>query len=572
MSGPEPLVETAHGPVRGSRAGDVAVFRRVPYAATPAGAARFAAPIPPVPWREVRDASGETVSMAPAPARDRIGDLDMTAISGAPWSPEAPGDYLTVNVWAPMTPAVERQPVVVFVHGGGFIGGAGSAPAYNGAALARHGLVVVTVNYRLGAAGWLHLDGAPDNRGLLDVLAALRWVQDNIGAFGGDPDRVTVMGQSAGATIVAALLAMPAATGLFRRAISQSGNALGAFTRAQAARVTVALAAVAGVPATADGFAALSDADLVRYTGELRGLDLTIDAVADPMLGLSPFSLVLDEATVAAQPATPVTGAVDLLIGTNTDEANLYLVPTAGAGDAATMSALLFGAGTEALAEAHSAAGGRTFRYEFAWRSDAFEGALGAAHTMELPFVFGTVGLPSLHGPRSLLGSTSDADLVSAVIQRAWAGFIRDGDPGWPPSSPGTPVVQRLGAKLPIKPGNWPATGYPLSPAVRKGNVVAVSGQIPVDPVTGHPVGATVTDQLEQVFRNITALLHAAGAVPDDIVSMHVYLRRHEDFAEMNAAYARLAPSPHPARTTVYMSLPGDLLVEVDAIAVLDDR
>ncbi|WP_162794949.1 carboxylesterase family protein, partial [Nonomuraea lactucae] len=257
---PRPEAATPYGPVRGEWCDGVAVFRAIPYAATPHGAARFAAPAAPSPWREVREATRAS-AVAPAPPRDRIGELDMTALSGTPWRPADPDttrngtsspdadDYLTVNVWTPATPT-RRLPVLVFVHGGGFLSGTGAAAAYDGTALARQGIVVVTLNYRLGAAGWLHLDGAPDNRGLLDVLAALRWVRDGIGAFGGNPRHVTVMGQSAGATIVGALLASPPAAGLFHRAISQSGNGLGALVPAQARRVTEALAAAAGVEPT----------------------------------------------------------------------------------------------------------------------------------------------------------------------------------------------------------------------------------------------------------------------------------------------------------------------------------
>ncbi|MEU2253428.1 carboxylesterase family protein [Nocardia xishanensis] len=441
------VVATTNGPVRGAHRHGIDVFHAVPYAATPTGRARFAVPTPPESWTRVRDASIPRPSMAPAPARDRIGDLDLTAISGPPWRPGDHQDYLAVDVWAPAA-VPERRPVVVFVHGGGFIGGWGGAAAYDGTSLARHGLIVVTVNYRLGAAGWLHLPDAPDNRGLLDVLAALSWVRENIEEFGGDPGRVTVLGQSAGATIVAALLAMPAAKGLFQRAISQSGNALGAFTPAQAEKVTEALATAAGVEATADGFAAVGDRDLIRVVSELGGLDLTIGGVPDPMLGLSPFAPVLDPASIPTQPAESITSGMDLLAGVTTDEANLYLVPTGRDGDAEAMSRALFGLGTAALARANTALGGRTFRYEFAWRSGAFGGALGAAHTVELPFVFGTAHLPSLRGPRSLLGIADDLEQVTAAVQRAWVAFIRDGDPGWPPNDP---AIRRLGVRLPVQ-------------------------------------------------------------------------------------------------------------------------
>lgn len=442
------VAATPYGRVRGHRRSGVTVFRGVPYAATPTGAARFAAPRPPEPWNGIRRAP-VAPAVAPAPPRDRIGDLDMTAFSGTPW--RAPtGDYLTVDVWT-AGPDSARRPVLVFVHGGGFLAGTGSAAAYDGTALARRGLVVVTVNYRLGAAGWLHLEDAPANRGLLDVLAALRWVRDSIAGFGGDPARVTVAGQSAGATVVGALLASPLAGGLFRRAVSQSGNGLGAFVPDQARRVTEALARAAGVAPTVAGFAALTDAELVAHTASLTGLDLEVGGVRDPLLGTSPFSVVLDPATVPVQPAHGVAagpgGRADLLIGVNADEANLYVVPTGRRDrEPGAMSRWLFGAGTDALARGHAAAGGRTFRYRFAWASDAFDGALGAAHCVELPFVFGTTALRSLHGSRALLGSASGLQPTAEVMQAVWTRFVVTGDPGWP-STRDTDHVEVLGGQ-----------------------------------------------------------------------------------------------------------------------------
>ncbi|MEO3809188.1 carboxylesterase family protein [Sphaerisporangium sp. B11E5] len=565
---PAPEAETPYGRVRGDRDDAIAVFRAIPHTATPRGAARFAAPVPPAPWRQVRDPV-ILPAKAPAPPRDRIGPLDMTAFSGAPWRPADTGDHLTATVWTPAADSRSRLPVLVFVHGGGFLAGTGDAAAYDGAALARRGIVVVTLNYRLGAPGWLHLDDAPDNRGLLDVIAALRWVRSAIGAFGGDPGRVTLMGQSAGATVVGALLATPAAAGLFRRAIVQSGNGLGALTPGQARRVTAALADAAAVPPTVAGLAAVSDADLVTYTAALAGLDLDVDGARDPLLGLGPYGVVS-----AVQPAAAVAAGhgrdVDLLLGINADEANLYLVPTARHDrDARQMSQDLFGRGTEALAVAHAGAGGRTFRYRFDWRSDAFDGALGAAHCMELPFVFGTTGIPSLRGPQALLGTAPVARELTDAIQAAWVRFVTSGDPGWPRFTADDPHIEKLGtARAATTPAGWTDHGFPLSAAVRTGNLVHVSGQIAVDPVTFTPVGRTVTEQVEQVFRNIAAALDAAGATLDDIVSTRVYLRDPAAFAEMNAAYARLAPRPYPARTTVYMQLPDDYQVEIEAIAV----
>ncbi|MCZ9344888.1 carboxylesterase family protein, partial [Streptomyces sp. TRM76130] len=205
----------------------------VPYAAPPRGADRFGPPRPHEPWDGVRDATAPGPN---APQSERgLGAIDMTPYFGTGWSRGE--DYLTVNVRTPSA-ASGGLPVMVFVHGGGFVAGSTRSALYDGSAFARDGVVLVTLNYRLGIAGFLDLPGAPANRGLLDVVGALRWVRENIAGFGGDPDNVTLFGQSAGATLVGGVLATPEAAGLFRRAIVQSGNGRGAFTTEQAARVT----------------------------------------------------------------------------------------------------------------------------------------------------------------------------------------------------------------------------------------------------------------------------------------------------------------------------------------------
>ncbi|OSZ56693.1 carboxylesterase [Streptomyces pharetrae CZA14] len=461
---PEPVVITEQGAVRGLRQDDgTAVFLNIPYAAPPRGAGRFAPPRPHAPWDGVRDATAPGPN-APQSAR-ALGGIDMAPYFGTGWSRGE--DYLTVSVW---TPAAARNhlPVMVFVHGGGFVAGSTRAAMYDGSAFARDGVVLVTLNYRLGIAGFLDLPGAPANRGLLDVIGALRWVRENIAGFGGDPDNVTLFGQSAGATIVGGVLATPGAAGLFRRAIVQSGSGLGAFTTAQAARVASAAAEALGVTPHVDAFAGISDDRLVDAASRLAGIDLRTATHHDPLSGLSPFSLVLD-----TQPAEAVaTGhgfGDDLLIGTNTEEGLLYLVPTgeyatstakdvfdtaarshpnpaqlvetyratrpeASYGElrSAIMGDALFGAGTRALADAYAARpASATFAYEFAWRSHALDGELGATHAMELPFVFGLTHLPQLLGPTALLGPDRPPTDLAVRVHEAWIRFATTGDPGW---------------------------------------------------------------------------------------------------------------------------------------------
>ncbi|MFI7115042.1 carboxylesterase/lipase family protein [Amycolatopsis sp. NPDC049868] len=407
--------ETPAGVVRGSRDSFGELYRAIPYAAAPIGPGRFLPPAPHPGWSGVRDGTrpGPT---APQPVRD-FGKLDMTPYFGPGW---VRGDeYLTVDV---RTPAADdgRRPVMVFVHGGGFVTGSARAALYDGRAFARDGVVLVTVNYRLGVPGFLDLEGVPPNRGLLDVLAALRWVRDTVAVFGGDPGNVTVFGQSAGATLTGALLATPEAKGLFRRAIVQSGSGTGAFTPEQAARVTAAAASALGAEPTARAFGEIPDERFLAILPVLAGLDLRTETAADPLAGLSPFSLVLP-----VQPADgPLDGDVALLIGTNTEEGNLY-----GEKD---LGQTLFGDGTERLARAHARISeGHTHRYSFGYRSTASNGRLGAAHTVELPFVFDVADEPWLHGDTGLLGPDPVPDGLAARVHGAWVAFARTGDPGW---------------------------------------------------------------------------------------------------------------------------------------------
>ncbi|MFJ8791523.1 carboxylesterase/lipase family protein [Streptomyces sp. NPDC102462] len=463
---PEPVVTTAQGTVRGLRQDDgTAAYLNIPYAAPPRGAGRFAAPRPHEAWDGVRDA---TAPGPTAPQSERqLGSVDMSPYFGTGWSRGE--DYLTVNVFTPAD-ANGNLPVMVFVHGGGFVAGSTRSALYDGSAFARDGVVLVTLNYRLGIAGFLDLPGAPANRGLLDVVAALRWVRENIAAFGGSPHNVTLFGQSAGATIVGGVLATPEATGLFRRAIVQSGSGLGAFTTGQAARVTQAAADVLGVEPHADAFADIPDERLVEAAAQLAGIDLRTATHHDPLLALSPFCLVLD-----TQPADSVaagSGAgIDLLIGTNTEEGNLYLVPVdqyanstaadvddtaarshpdparlvetyrksrpeASYGElrSAILGDALFGAGSRALAGAHAAhTQSATFAYEFAWRSTALNGELGATHAVELPFVFDLAQLPELRGAGALLGPDKPPAQLATRMHETWIRFATTGNPGWDP-------------------------------------------------------------------------------------------------------------------------------------------
>jgi para-nitrobenzyl esterase len=473
----DPVVETSAGAVRGVRDRFGELYRAIPYAAAPTGVGRFAPPTPHPGWSGVRDGT-QASPTAPQPARD-FGRLDMSPYFGPGWVRGE--EYLTVDV---RTPAADdgRRPVMVFVHGGGFVTGSTRAALYDGRAFARDGVVVVTLNYRLGIPGFLDLEGAPANRGLLDVLAALRWVRDTIPAFGGEPDAVTVFGQSAGATLTGALLATPDAKGLFRRAIMQSGSGTGTFTPEQARRVSAAAATALGVQPTAGAFAAIPDERFLEILPALAGLDLRTTTAADPLVGLSPFGLVLPVQPADALADGPAAD-VDLLIGTNTEEGRLYLVPqdrlepsteadllalaaqvhddpealvathraarpdaTPGELRSAVLGETLFGAGTARMADAHARiSGGRTHVYSFAHRSTALDGRLGATHTVELPFVFDLADEPWLHGDTGLLGPASAPAGLAARMHGAWVAFAATGAPGWAPHDPRRPATEVFG-------------------------------------------------------------------------------------------------------------------------------
>ncbi|MFF7903526.1 carboxylesterase/lipase family protein [Streptomyces sp. NPDC007920] len=444
---------TEQGAVRGSMSADgVASFLGIPYAAPPFGPRRFLAPCPPEPWQGVRDATayGPTAPHAPyAPPFDVL--IPENEIPGE--------DCLNLNIWTPAPEPGAGLPVMVWLHGGAFSNGSGSASGYDGSAFARGGVVCVTLNYRLGSDGFLHLPGVPDNRGLLDQVAALRWIRANIASFGGDPDRVTVFGESAGAMGIGVLLSTGLARGLFHRAILQSGACHHFLRPASAALIASRLAAKLGIEPTVEAFAGVPLTDLLPAQAQLRA---EVSARPDPALW--------GEAVLNMMPFEPVTSGlslpgpdcgVELLIGSNREENRLFLVPTGlldrisetalhtaataygldpaealpvyrAARPAATPGELLSAVATDwfyrvpALRLAESVPGSHV--YEFAWRSPQFEGHLGACHALELPFVFHRLDDPSY---TPLTGPHPPQPLADAMHE-AWLSFAKTGDPGWP--------------------------------------------------------------------------------------------------------------------------------------------
>lgn len=328
------IVTTAQGSIEGLERSGILQFRGIPYAAAPVGERRFQPPAPPEPWDGIRDATafGAMSVQETGGVQAFLGDA----------AHESGEDCLFLNVYTPACDGAAR-PVMVWIHGGGFINGSGSTPWYDGTSLATRGdVVVVTVNYRLGALGFLWL-GDLDERfrssgvnGLLDQAAALAWVRDNIAAFGGDPGNVTVQGESAGAMSVSTLLALPAARGLFHRAIAQSGAAHNTFTPEVAGAITSQIMAALGV----DDLAAVLAASVHDLSA--AGAKVESALYEDPSglggpTGIAlamAFQPVVDGSFLPVDPLTAVAAGqaadVPFLTGTNLDEWNLFALMSPG--------------------------------------------------------------------------------------------------------------------------------------------------------------------------------------------------------------------------------------------------
>ncbi|WP_086789151.1 carboxylesterase/lipase family protein [Crossiella equi] len=426
----EVVVTTSRGAVRGVREHGVSRYLGIPYAAAPSGPARFAAPVPAPWWGGVREAT----EPGPTAPGHPLGGLDFLP------DPRTPGEqYLNVNIWTGAVPgSAERRPVLVWLHGGANVTGSANQPIFAGATFAAHGIVVVAVNHRLGAEGFARLPDAPDNRALLDQRLALEWVQEEIAAFGGDPGRVTLAGTSAGAGNVLAHLSRP--TGLFRRAIVQSAAPQAALSTVDADRVAKELADRAGVPPTAAGLAQVAPDELAALS-----TDLTRDVLTDPdplrwgettVTASLAFGPTLDGTLLPRHPYDALlAGAgrdVDLLIGTNTDEL-LMLVPDHRL--AAELTESTFREPVYRIAESRAGAAA-TYVYEFGWRSPL--DGVGAAHGLELGFVFNNLGVSGLEG----LAPPQD---LATTVHGAWVSFVAYGDAGWHAFTEDVPFVRRLG-------------------------------------------------------------------------------------------------------------------------------
>ena len=474
-----PTVATRYGQIAGRQEDDIAVFRGIPYAAPPLGELRWRAPREPESWDGVREAdefgAGSMQTFMPG-----------IELLGA-WEQPVDEDCLSLNVWTPGVDDASR-PVMVWIHGGGFASGSGTTPIYDGQHLARRGdVVVVTINYRLGALGYFYNPSLTDgddphsgNYGMRDQVAALRWVRDNIAGFGGDPNNVTIFGESAGGMSVGVLLGAAEAEGLFQRAIPQSGAGHHSLPVDVATEVARRFCAVLEVNP--------EDAETLRGVPAQDVLDAQNALMADPETSsltgryLMAFAPVVEGGFLETLPVESVRRGrskdVDLLCGTIEDEWTLLaalqgvneldeagargaLAVTSGSAEAAdslydhyrdaraargaatdpltvydsVMTDYVFRIPSDLLLDAHSGLDGegRTYAYLFNQQSPAMDGRLRAPHAIDIPFVFG-----SCDAMRPFVGDDPQTDQLTGFVMDAWLNFARSGNPstgalpGWP--------------------------------------------------------------------------------------------------------------------------------------------
>lgn len=456
------VVETTYGKVRGKASGAIWEWKGIPYAQPPVRELRFRPPQPLQAWAEMREAS----EFGPTAPQDipHLGNLMEALQSGERAATNSSEDCLYLNVWSPAADD-KKRPVMVWIHGGAFVVGAGSQPDYNGAGLAEQGdIVIVTLNYRLGVLGFLHLAelAGPQyqqagNCGLLDQIAALQWVQANIAAFGGDPNNVTIFGESAGAMSIGMLLAMPAASGLFQRAILESGAAHSVQSSTDATSFARAFLEQLHIEPGAES--QLDDIPLA-----------SIIAAQTHLLSLTPLSSirpVIDGISIPQKPIEALAAGaarnIAILIGTNRDEIKLFMAQSSDAPADPALAQRILGERTIEvfttyamarpgedmreigfdmftdytfripairLAEQQVSQGASVWMYRFDWPSP--NQRFGACHGLEMAFIWNAFQTSPF---RALLGENPPQSLATGM-QRAWIAFARSGNPNTPELPP----------------------------------------------------------------------------------------------------------------------------------------
>jgi para-nitrobenzyl esterase len=453
-----PIVDTRSGKVEGAERDGYCVFKGIPFAAPPLGERRWRPPVREKPWDGVRDATRFGAEAAQAPNA-------MARFSGGTAAPRQDEDCLYLNVWTPGCDDA-RRPVLVWIHGGAFVFGSGSTPWYHGGRFAQHGVVLVTLNYRLGPLGFLHLGdlfgdalAGSGNAGLLDQVAALEWVRENIAAFGGDPDRVTMFGESAGAASVGTLLGMPAARGLVRGAIAQSGAASWFSWPDEATEFASRFVEALGVRA--------GDVDALRSCSTQQILDAMRSVPVDVGRGRLPYQPVVDGHALPRPPLDAIReGSADgvaLITGTNRHEMTLFNVldPELGEIDDDRMVERLrlrLGAHAHDIVAAYrrrapdaspierwtELATDAVFRipalrladaqrphgpvwvYRFDWETPVFGGVLRSTHALDLPFVFHNL---DRGGTELFTGTGEERRVLADAMHGAWVAFAQRGEP-----------------------------------------------------------------------------------------------------------------------------------------------
>jgi para-nitrobenzyl esterase len=468
----EAIAETAAGRVRGTMVGDIKVFKGIRYGASTAGRNRFMPPVKPTPWTGVRDALAYGPSAPQTVVR-----------AGARLARPESEDCLVLNVFTPGLADNRKRPVMVWLHGGGFSSGSGSSALYDGVSLARtHDVVLVSINHRLNAFGFTYLGDVSSEFaksgavGLLDVVAALQWVKTNIERFGGDPNLVTIFGQSGGGRKVATLMAMPDAAGLFHRAVIESGAILKLLTREQAVQTTTLLRNELGLKP-----GQLRELQNVPMERLIAANDATEGRRPLPEVGMAAGSPTVDGVTIPNHPWDPsgpaLSANIPLIIGWTRTEETYYQRPTPEnlAMSDAGMRALIgkrLGADAEAVIAAYKAAypaatpydlnimmttdhprgtysrelakrkaaqnAAPAYLYRFDWETPEGGGQMKSPHTVEIQFVFNNVA-----NTGELISKRPDAHALAAKVSAAWVAFARTGDPNikdlpkWPAYSAG---------------------------------------------------------------------------------------------------------------------------------------
>lgn len=476
-----PIVDTPKGKVQGFVQDGVDVFMGVPAGLPPYEKdTRLLAPQPVKPWQGVIPCL-EQASLPLQPDAITTGSKD----AGAKIGYTGGGDCLRVNIWAPQGKR-ENLPVLAYIPGGGSV--RCDTASVDGTAFAKDGVIVVAIPYRPNVDGFLKIEGAPANLAIRDMIFGLEWIKNNIASFGGNPDNVTVMGQSAGATHIGSLLASPLAKGLFNKAILMSGSHLAQWTPEQADNAAKLMADYYSTPAARDAIASVPFDKLMTFP------KLAAQKLADPDWlkqtngNATLFKPYIDGEVLPARPVDAVAAGaskdVDVLMGSTANEWNAYIVAngvidkmtkkdideildgigaphdvadkykangrgkTDGEVFAAIESDIIFRMPTNRMLEARAKSGGKTWAYSFEQKSPSFDGKMGAAHAADLPYVFDSLNKIKNKRVRGLVGDNPPQELASKMHQ-AWVNFIKNGNPGWNQYDP-----QKRNIMI-IKADNW---------------------------------------------------------------------------------------------------------------------